>query len=351
MTWGKESSYSHLIFQEISMRFGESRLKARDVIQKKQPPFIAALGRNVAQKNIHTSLPADLDPCGSSKRNRIAVGAACLISLFVTTGAHATVIVPAWGYSGNTQVTTSYRDGLHHPIEGDVFGGPDLNHVGETTRSTSHSTTTVDLDLSGRPKTVSSSAATAASPLGGGDAKNNAQLIYYFAIEGSENRQIPILVQASGRTNVNIGLNSLSNAYASFELDGVVNGSGQGLLRSIESHSNTDAVNLTDSFDINGYFSLETNEIYKIRMVVSTDALAGYGLDAQSTQLSSLATAVVDPFFAIDPSISGYQIVFSEGINNGSLSAVPLPSSLPMFGAAVLMIGVLGYSKRRVVPA
>ena len=333
------------------MPFRESRLKTRDIIQNEQPSFMAVFGRDVAQNDVCDALPIVSAPCGSSKRNKIAAGAACLISMFVTTAAHATVIVPAWGYSGNTQVTTSYRDGLHYPIEGDVFGGPDLDHVGETTRSTSHSTTTVDLDLSGKPKTVSSSAATAASPLGGGDAKNNAQLIYYFAVEGAENRQIPVLVQASGSTNVNVGLNSLSNAYASFELDGVVDGSGQGLMRSIESHSNTDGVNLSDSFDINGYFSLETNAIYKIRMVVSTDAIAGYGLSAQSTQLSSLATAVIDPFFAIDPSITGYQIVFSEGINNGSLSTVPLPSSLPMFGAAVLMIGVLGYSKRQVVPA
>ena len=57
---------------------------------------------------------------------------------------------------------------------------------------------------------------------------------------------------------------------------------------------------------------------------------------AEDYGLTGSVSATLDPIFTItDPNAQDYQLVFNDGINNGAISATPLPAALPLFSTGV----------------
>lgn len=95
------------------------------------------------------------------------------------------------------------------------------------------------------------------------------------------------------------------------------------------------------SFDEHKLYSIIASSFNRIDLYASAVAYGGIGG----------ASAFIDPYIQIDPSFADaakYHIELSAGIGNfGPLSTVPLPASLPMFGAGLLGLGALGFRRRR----
>jgi hypothetical protein len=63
------------------------------------------------------------------------------------------------------------------------------------------------------------------------------------------------------------------------------------------------------------------------------------------------AAASVDPFFSLIRRFladnPGFSLEFSEGVDNSPIAATPLPSALPMFGAALIGLGAFAWRWRQ----
>ena len=268
-----------------------------------------------------------------------------LVPLSVTAEAAAIQVVPTVTGSASIGSISAYTaDVAPYPyhVEGNLFDNPftfqSVSGKSVVQDGTSHSFSRAVLDTQQAPTLTSHSEASTylPGPAAGG---NNAGFYYYFQIAGPTTTNVPIFVQAAGQVKTQ-GLAAI--AKAAFGLVGP----GANFIDSItiqqpEPSSGQYGLH-EDSFKISQSFSLSSNTEYRIAMNVSTFAANNHVI-----QGSSYADALVDPYLSIAPGYSDFSLVFSDGINNLSLSAVPLPASAPMFGAAVLALGVTGYGMKR----
>lgn len=171
-------------------------------------------------------------------------------------------------------------------------------------------------------------------------------LDYYFEIIGPSTKTLPVSIQASVLAKT-VGDPQSATYFAHL----AILGSGNAPLdidRTIESglfqppYQNT----YENSITINGYYDLVTNHPYEVymRAIAGTDVSSSV---LHNTQFPT-SSVTIDPSFTIDPAYgSGYSISYSDGIGATSVSAVPLPASAPMFGAALLALGAAGFGMRR----
>ncbi|MDX7953860.1 VPLPA-CTERM sorting domain-containing protein, partial [Lichenihabitans sp. Uapishka_5] len=194
----------------------------------------------------------------------------------------------------------------------------------------------MNIDLSHAPS-VSSLSEAGVHPQGSTSGQSVAFLAYYFKILGPTTMDIPVLVQANGQTKVS---GPQAKASAFFKLLGpgttIINQS-----IGVDQGSSTGPVYPPhiSTFNVDNYYNLFSNTEYLVLLDAETFAGNGYQLPGPS-----LASGFIDPYFAIDPSYSDYSLVFSNGIHNTLVSSVPLPASAPMFGAALLALGAMGFS-------
>jgi hypothetical protein len=206
------------------------------------------------------------------------------------------------------------------------------------------------------PSRISSISARSESdilPAGGGSApasftsiaKAEASINYFFAIEGPQNIPVELLVTATG--NIAVTGNFASTGYLDYvseaRLITPVAPTQDIFFDTSGSNGQNKVQTISNSFSINGTFDLDSNTGYQILMQVST----GTGLNEQtgSTALADLvATASIDPSFQIISPLSGYSIVFSDGIV--APTATPLPGTLTLFAGGLVFVGYLTRRKR-----
>jgi hypothetical protein len=93
----------------------------------------------------------------------------------------------------------------------------------------------------------------------------------------------------------------------------------------------------SQAFSINNSYLLVTNAYYAVDMSTSI------GINSEPYYNGSVS-AYVDPYFTAP---LGYSIVLSDGIGNSPIAATPLPAALPLFGAGLGAIGLLGWRRKR----
>jgi hypothetical protein len=154
------------------------------------------------------------------------------------------------------------------------------------------------------------------------------QIRYNFEILGAgpPGTTVPVLVQASGTTSSTLGGSGLA------ELD-VQSGQGGNLFFQADSQDGHASNGYDQTFTVNGIYNLFINTQYVVVMTADTQASAANPFGSLNAQ----GTALVDPMFTIDPSLQGYTLLFSNGVDNATLGAVPEPSTW-----AMLLIGFAG---------
>jgi hypothetical protein len=167
-------------------------------------------------------------------------------------------------------------------------------------------------------------------------------LSYSFEIVGPQNISLPITIAANG--NIAVTGNFASTGYFDYlsEARLLIPVANEDI--SIDSNlpSNQNGT-VSDSFAVDGTYTLQSNTAYQVLMQVST----GVDLVQQSTTTALadlIATASIDPSFQLSADApSGYSIIFSDGIGD-TPSATPLPATLPLFAGG---LGFVGYLVKR----
>jgi hypothetical protein len=140
---------------------------------------------------------------------------------------------------------------------------------------------------------------------------------YSFFVAGPSGSSAPVFIAASGSVT--------GNSQDTFQLSG-------------------GSINITSpnngQWNISSVYNLTTNQIYTVTLLAESQSDASSGCPNGSLCLDK-DTATVDPMIYIDPnfaSASDYTIVFSDGINVGSIpGAVPEPSTW-----AMMLLGFVG---------
>jgi hypothetical protein len=165
------------------------------------------------------------------------------------------------------------------------------------------------------------------------DAGANLTVKYSFVVSGPAPGSVPVYVIASGSVT---GLAPVDE----FVLSHIVlsNIGNQQVVTDIASPTQ-------GLWNISGYYNLAVGQIYTVTLAVSVEASVGC---TDGSLCIADSTATVDPMIYIDPSFasaSDYTIVFSDGINVGSIpGAVPEPSTWAMM---LLGFAGLGFAFRR----
>jgi hypothetical protein len=166
-------------------------------------------------------------------------------------------------------------------------------------------------------------------------------LMYYsFQIVGPAGA-VDVLLNANGGMSQNAigatGNSSQGDATSRWDLYlGSTLLNGNGIYKSFvtESSSFTDAKTFTDSIPL----SLSTNQTYTVRMEVMANAL--------TYEYTSSATAWLDPYFQLAPSVTNpgaYSFELSSGIGN-SPAPVPVPGAVWLFGSG--LAGLFGLKRK-----
>jgi hypothetical protein len=98
------------------------------------------------------------------------------------------------------------------------------------------------------------------------------------------------------------------------------------------------------SYSITSSVTVQLDQAVEVNIAVTV----GAGTDPAS------ATAFVDPYFFVDPSVLNadqYSIITSDGIGNSPNAATPLPAALPLFAAGLGVMGFLAKRRKRKVVA
>jgi hypothetical protein len=88
------------------------------------------------------------------------------------------------------------------------------------------------------------------------------------------------------------------------------------------------------AFSLDNSYQLALNAVYGVAIT------AGISNDGVAASMS----AYVDPYFTVP---TGYSLVLSDGIGNALIAGTPLPAALPLFGAGLGVIGLLGWRRNR----
>jgi hypothetical protein len=175
-------------------------------------------------------------------------------------------------------------------------------------------------------------------------AKAAVTLVYNFEIVGPQTIQVPVLVQGNGNYAVTGNFASSGNYIGFARL--LIDGNSQNVFdQTIEVDGGIPGgpsviTTQSASFSVDKDFDFLANTPYEVFMQIETSAVVNL------TDISNLvSTASIDPSFQIDPSVSGYSIVFSDGIG-GAAAATPLPATLPLFAGGLGFVGYLARRKR-----
>ena len=177
--------------------------------------------------------------------------------------------------------------------------------------------------LSNATSTVTAIAAFTPSPLlkvsgstSYGESVAALQVTYAFEILGSSGQSfVPVRVVANGGYTFSQTGNAFADTFeAILQIDGPQ-----------VSFAKTADINSASSWSLNNIYQFEPNQVYYVTMQAGGAATSGIlgGTASFSTY--------VDPIFTIDPAFqdaSSYSLVFSDGIGNSAVSAVPEPSTL-----------------------
>ncbi len=157
----------------------------------------------------------------------------------------------------------------------------------------------------------------------GGYTEADFQFTYFMEITGLAGN-VPVFVQAHGAQTLSGG------GGVGTELS--ISGPGGGSWG-----TNTSG---TGSWDVKQGLDLTTNVLYTITLQASARA---------EGDTPSNAYGLVDPYFNFDPSFDsvGYSLVFSDGVGNSPSDATPIPATLPLFGAGLAGLGLLGCRRKQ----
>jgi len=154
-----------------------------------------------------------------------------------------------------------------------------------------------------------------------GQAGAVAQDIYWFEVPGPKNTKVP--VTETGFVLANVQNESFGGASAS-------------AYASVVSFTYDKTTTLGRSVQFRNSLSLTTNTPYE---VVLNAQVSSWDIGETA---GTVATAVADPYFQIDPAFlaanPGYSLEFSPGITNQQIAAVPLPASFPLFVTGLLAL-------------
>jgi len=270
------------------------------------------------------------------------LGVASALILLPTLSQAAPLVLGPATYNGNYYIY-AYGDGFSTTTSGPTA----LTNSANSIDSINHpATAAASLSISPAPfPTVSAAASTS-----GGFAAVSGALSYQFSIVSLDPYgpaipvYVPTIVSYKGGASAPSGGNA--GATSSFLIAGtnfaesfqVTVGAFPLSLHQINGITQPFA---GTSFDEHKIYSMIANSFYHIDLLASATVQTGLGS----------ASAFVDPYIQIDPNFADaakYQIVLSQGIGNvgSSVPALPLPPALPMFGAGLLTLGAIGYSRR-----
>jgi hypothetical protein len=98
------------------------------------------------------------------------------------------------------------------------------------------------------------------------------------------------------------------------------------------------------SYSITSSVTVQLDQAVEVNIAATVGAGEGPGGPPAS------ATAFVDPYFFVDPSVLNadqYSIITSDGIGNSPIAATPLPAALPLFATGLGVMGWLGGRRKR----
>ncbi len=298
-----------------------------------------------------------------------------LAAISITSSAFATT-VPA-GYAVTSASTLLQENGY---IENDNTVSGTISATTASKRSSGEGTAVFskgpDLTANGFAAAEIAPSGSVSDPVVSGQnrGEGTAKAVFWMAVDGpAANATVPIRVISNGTFQVTGGFyagpdHDTSAASASGSLiaqwydgtgyiDGAVHQSVENpneLLVDVEASVSYGAGDTggkkTASINLNQEFDFTNKSLYQITMSIEACAQIIYDTKIPILNDGNLsAEAFLDPYFEIDPAYAklGYTLSFSDGINNSLVSAVPLPASSPMFGAALLALGAFGYGVRR----
>jgi hypothetical protein len=172
---------------------------------------------------------------------------------------------------------------------------------------------------------------------------------YYAEVVGAPNTNVPVYIKGAVSTSADKDYGSNNDTTASVQVnEGVSNfftPPGKQLFVADVCSGNQCQNHYPDETkEFNTRVLIPSNTIFTVLLAAEAQA------QNNSISKSQNASAYADPHFYIDPTFtnaSQYTLAFSSGIGNSPLSATPLPASLPMFGAAIIGLGILGYRRKK----
>jgi len=96
---------------------------------------------------------------------------------------------------------------------------------------------------------------------------------------------------------------------------------------------------------VNGsqHVSLLSNTEYVVQLFANATAF---------TNSFAVVDAFADPYIHIDPTGGDqFSLLISDGIGNDPLATIPLPGTVPLFGAGLAGLGLLGGRRKRKLAA
>jgi hypothetical protein len=276
-------------------------------------------------------------------KQRYLLGVASAFALMLPVAAEATPVA----LSAPT-FQTSYT--LHAFDDNFVSSGTgplSLHHTVTSSSSVNAGSASANLDVAVTPfPTINIS--TSASGVGSAAVSEN--MTYLFSLEdasGVFDPGNPVTAKTIVSYKGAVSAPSDGFASSSFSIAGqnfsesykVVTGESPSAIHTIGNGFPDPAFFGSTSFDETKTYDMLVNAVYRIDI----------GASAGNT-FSGSSMAYLDPFFQLDPSElgKGYKLVFSPGISNiPSVAATPLPSSLVIFGTALLGLVGFGFTAQR----